>query len=61
MSLKVTNLFALLVQARRTEPGREVASQLEIIRAASRMDFPAWDINRMLEEIEQGYKSGMRT
>jgi hypothetical protein len=29
-----------LVQARRREPSREVASKLEVIRAAARMDFP---------------------
>ena len=48
-----------LVQARRTEPGREVASKLEVILAAARMDFPTADIDRMLEEIERGYGSGM--
>lgn len=49
-----------LVQARRTEPGREVSSRLEIIRAASRMDFPTADIDRMLNEIEGGYASAMQ-
>ena len=48
-----------LVQARRNEPSREVASKLEVIRAAARMDFPTADIDRMLAEIEQGYRSGM--
>jgi hypothetical protein len=48
-----------LVQARRSEPSREVASKLEAIRAAARMDFPTADIDRMLEEIERGYESGM--
>jgi hypothetical protein len=48
-----------LVQARRSEPSREVASKLEVIRAATRMEFPTADIDRMLEEIEQGYGSGM--
>lgn len=43
-----------LVQARRSEPSREVASKLEIIRAAARMDFPTADIDRMLEETGQG-------
>ncbi len=47
-----------LVQARRSEPSREVASKLEVIRAAARMDFPTADIDRMLEEIEQGYGLG---
>jgi len=48
-----------LVQARRREPSREVASKLEVIRAAARMDFPTADIDRMLEEIERGYRLGM--
>jgi hypothetical protein len=48
-----------LVQARRSEPSREVASKLEVIRAAARMDFPTADIDRMLEEIERGYGSDM--
>ncbi len=48
-----------LVQARRREPSREVASKMEVIRAASKMDFPTGDIDRMLEEIEQGYGSGV--
>jgi len=48
-----------LVQARRSEPSREVASKLEVIRAAARMDFPTADIDRMLEEIERGYGLGI--
>jgi len=48
-----------LVQARRSEPSREVASKLEVIRAAARMDFPTADIDRMLEEIQQGYGTGV--
>lgn len=48
-----------LVHARRNEPIREVGSKLEVIRAAARMDFPTEDIDRMLEEIERGYGSGM--
>ncbi len=50
-----------LVQARRIEPSREVQSKLEVIRAATRMDFPTADIDRMLEEIEQGYRSGVQS
>jgi hypothetical protein len=50
-----------LVQARRREPSREVASKLEVIRAAERMDFPTADIDRMLEEIERGYGLGMHS
>lgn len=48
-----------LVQARRSEPSREVAAKLEVIRSAARMDFPTADIDRMLEEIEQGYGLGI--
>jgi hypothetical protein len=48
-----------LVQARKSEPSREVASKLEVIRAAARMDFPTADIDRMLEEIERGYGLGL--
>ncbi len=50
-----------LVQARRREPSREVASKLEVIRSAARMDFPTADIDRMLEEIERGYGLGMHS
>ena len=50
-----------LVQARRTEPSREIASKLDVIRAAARMDFPTADIDRMLEEIERGYSSGVQS
>ena len=49
-----------LVQARRSEPSREVASKIEVIRAAARMDFPTADIDQMLREIEQGYDTGTR-
>lgn len=44
-----------LVQARKSEPSREVASKLEVVRAAARMEYPTADIDRMLEEIELGY------
>jgi methylmalonyl-CoA mutase N-terminal domain/subunit len=50
-----------LQQARKTEPSREVQSKLEVIRAAARMDFPTADIDHMLEEIERGYESGVRS
>jgi hypothetical protein len=49
-----------LVQARRSEPAREAASKLDVIRRAAKMDFPTGNIDRMLEEIEQGYKSGVQ-
>ncbi|MGA7525146.1 MAG: hypothetical protein WBW84_22045 [Acidobacteriaceae bacterium] len=48
-----------LVQARRREPSRELGSKLDVIRAAERLNFPTADIDRMLEEIERGYGSGM--
>jgi hypothetical protein len=48
-----------LVQARRSEPSREAASKLDAIRAGARMHFPTGDIDCLLEEIEQGYGSGM--
>jgi len=50
-----------LVQARRSEPSREVASKLMVVRAAARMDFPTADIDRMLQEIERGYGSGVQS
>jgi hypothetical protein len=37
-----------LVQARTSEPSRDVASKLEVIRAAARNEFPTADIDRML-------------
>lgn len=49
-----------LVQARRSEPGRELSSRLEVIRAAARNDFPTADVDKMLDEIERGYGSGMQ-
>jgi hypothetical protein len=48
-----------LVQASRREPSREVASKLEVIRAAACMNFPAADIDRILEEVERGYRMDM--
>ena len=50
-----------LVQARKREPSREVASKLDVIRAAARMEFPTADIDHMLEEIEAGYGSGVHS
>jgi hypothetical protein len=47
-----------LVKARATEPAREVASKLDVIRTAARMSFPTADIDQMLDEIERGYQSG---
>jgi hypothetical protein len=50
-----------LVLARKREPSREVASKLEVIRSAARMDFPTADIDHMLEEIERGYGLGVNS
>ena len=50
-----------LVMARRNEPSRAAASKLEVIRSAAHMEFPTADIDRMLEEIEQGYGSGVQS
>lgn len=50
-----------LVHARRSEPSREVASKLEVVRAAARKEFPTGDIDRMLEEIERGYGSDVHS
>jgi hypothetical protein len=44
--------------ARREEPTQEFSKKLETIRAAAKYEFPVRDIDGMLEEIEQGYRSG---
>lgn len=44
--------------ARRREPVAGVGKKLEVIRAATRFDYPTGDIERMLAEIEMGYGSG---
>jgi hypothetical protein len=41
--------------ARRTEPQGDAKRKLEVVRAAARHEFPTADIDRMLDEIEQGY------
>jgi len=43
-----------------TRTGRGAGEKLEAIRAAAKWDFPTADIDRMLEEIEKGYGSGVR-
>jgi len=35
-----------------------VGKKLEVIRAATRHDFPSADMDRMLAEIESGYGAG---
>ena len=44
--------------ARRREPVGEVGKKLEVIRAATRHDYPSGDIDSMLSEIESGYGAG---
>ncbi len=41
--------------ARRREPLGSVGKKLEVIRAATRNDYPVSDIGGMLAEIERGY------
>ena len=48
-----------LALARRREPLGETGKKLEVIRAATRYDYPTGDIDRMLAEIEVGYGAGM--
>jgi len=45
----------VLRDARRRQPQRRPQRQLSLIRAAARHDFPAPEIEQMLEEIERGY------
>ena len=45
--------------AQRREPLGASGKKLEVIRAAARFDFPTSDIDRMLAEIEMGYRSGV--
>lgn len=40
---------------RRRQPSVDTDKKLAVVRAASRHDFPACDIGRMLTEIERGY------
>ena len=44
--------------ARRSEPTRDAARKLAVLRAAVRKDFPAGDIGQMLSDIERGYSNG---
>lgn len=47
-----------LAAARSREPIGDFGRKLEVIRAATRNNFPAPDMDVMLSEIEQGYTSG---
>ncbi|MGO8732184.1 MAG: antitoxin [Terriglobia bacterium] len=40
------------------EPVASVGKKLEVIRAAARGDYPTGDMDRILTEIEMGYRSG---
>lgn len=44
--------------ARRGEPTRSMGKKLEAIRRAAQCEYPSGDIDRMLAEIEAGYKAG---
>lgn len=46
-----------LRRARREEPSGRADRRLAAIRAAARHEFPTADIDRMLSEIESGYRS----
>ena len=39
------------------EPSGSIDGKLAAIRAAARHDFPTGDIDRMLHEIESGYRA----
>jgi hypothetical protein len=45
--------------ARRREPVGDIGKKLEVIRAATRHEYPVSDIREMLAEIEKGYGTGM--
>jgi hypothetical protein len=43
--------------SRRATDSGDVEEKLGRVRAAARLDFPTADIDRMLAEIERGYRS----
>lgn len=47
-----------LALARHLEPLGDAGKKLDVIRAATRHDYPTADIGRILEEIESGYHAG---
>jgi hypothetical protein len=47
-----------LALARRREPLGDIGKKLDVIRAATRHDYPSGDIDSMLAEIESGYGAG---
>jgi hypothetical protein len=44
-----------LTLARRREPLGDLGKKLEIVRAATKHEYPTGDIDTMLAEIEKGY------
>lgn len=44
-----------LREAQQREPGGDLDTKLRAIRTAARYEFPAPDIEQMLDEIESGY------
>jgi hypothetical protein len=44
-----------LREAREREPGGDVDAKLRAVRTAVRHEFPAPDVEQMLEETERGY------
>jgi hypothetical protein len=46
-----------LSSARHREPAEDVSKKLDAVRAAVKYEFPAGNIDQMLMEIEQGYKT----
>lgn len=48
-----------LERARRREPVGDVEKKLAIIRGAAKYNFPAADIDDMLDEIERGYRTDL--
>lgn len=45
-----------LDEARRQEPGGDLARKVAAVRAAARNQFPTSDVDQMLAEIERGYQ-----
>ena len=43
--------------ARRREPVGDAGKKLDVIRAATRHEFPTADISDMLDQIERGYRA----
>ena len=44
-----------------TEPLGDAGKKLEVIRAAAQHDYPTADIDTMMAEIEQGYRTGVHS